>query len=174
SYKYKGKFVRTNNMTGDDGMKKSLENELVQSIFRFKKLVSKGFGMDLINNNNQLNITELMLINEISDNTLNSEENVGISDVKEFLSVSKPAVSQMLSSLEKKGFLVRDVDKNNRRNVIVTLTDTGREVLSVELENFNIKLKKIISHLGEDDVKQMIEIVNRMILITNELNSEEN
>ncbi|EHF3607043.1 MarR family transcriptional regulator [Listeria innocua] len=155
-------------------MKKSLENELVQSIFRFKKLVSKGFGMDLINNNNQLNITELMLINEISDNTLNSEENVGISDVKEFLSVSKPAVSQMLSSLEKKGFLVRDVDKNNRRNVIVTLTDTGREVLSVELENFNIKLKKIISHLGEDDVKQMIEIVNRMILITNELNSEEN
>ncbi|EAE2480696.1 winged helix-turn-helix transcriptional regulator [Listeria monocytogenes] len=161
-------------MTGDDGMKKSLENELVQSIFRFKKLVSKGFGMDLINNNNQLNITELMLINEISDNTLNSEENVGISDVKEFLSVSKPAVSQMLSSLEKKGFLVRDVDKNNRRNVIVTLTDTGREVLSVELENFNIKLKKIISHLGEDDVKQMIEIVNRMILITNELNSEEN
>ncbi|EAF5053456.1 hypothetical protein A7N94_05945 [Listeria monocytogenes] len=161
-------------MTGDDGMKKSLENELVQSIFRFKKLVSKGFGMDLINNNNQLNITELMLINEISDNTLNSEENVGISDVKEFLSVSKPAVSQMLSSLEKRGFLVRDVDKNNRRNVIVTLTDTGREVLSVELENFNIKLKKIISHLGEDDVKQMIEIVNRMILITNELNSEEN
>ncbi|EFQ6832991.1 MarR family winged helix-turn-helix transcriptional regulator [Listeria innocua] len=155
-------------------MKKSLENELVQSIFRFKKLVSKGFGMDLINNNNQLNITELMLINEISDNTLNSEENVGISDVKEFLSVSKPAVSQMLSSLEKRGFLVRDVDKNNRRNVIVTLTDTGREVLSVELENFNIKLKKIISHLGEDDVKQMIEIVNRMILITNELNSEEN
>lgn len=130
--------------------------------------------MDLINNNNQLNITELMLINEISDNTLNSEENVGISDVKEFLSVSKPAVSQMLSSLEKRGFLVRDVDKNNRRNVIVTLTDTGREVLSVELENFNIKLKKIISHLGEDDVKQMIEIVNRMILITNELNSEEN
>ncbi|EAH3832863.1 MarR family transcriptional regulator, partial [Listeria monocytogenes] len=112
--------------------------------------------------------------NEISDNTLNSEENVGISDVKEFLSVSKPAVSQMLSSLEKRGFLVRDVDKNNRRNVIVTLTDTGREVLSVELENFNIKLKKIISHLGEDDVKQMIEIVNRMILITNELNSEEN
>ncbi|EHC4728814.1 MarR family transcriptional regulator [Listeria monocytogenes] len=99
---------------------------------------------------------------------------MGISDVKEFLSVSKPAVSQMLSSLEKKGFLVRDVDKNNRRNVIVTLTDTGREVLSVELENFNIKLKKIISHLGEDDVKQMIEIVNRMILITNELNSEEN
>ncbi|WP_302192737.1 MarR family winged helix-turn-helix transcriptional regulator [uncultured Streptococcus sp.] len=161
-------------MTGDDGMKKSLENELVQSIFRFKKLVSKGFGMDLINNNNQLNITELMLINEISDNTLNSEGNVGISDVKEFLSVSKPAVSQMLSSLEKRGFLVRDVDKNNRRNVIVTLTDTGREVLSVELENFNIKLKKIISHLGEDDVKQMIEIVNRMILITNELNSEEN
>ncbi len=155
-------------------MKKSLENELVQSIFRFKKLVSKGFGMDLINNNNQLNITELMLINEISDNTLNSEGNVGISDVKEFLSVSKPAVSQMLSSLEKRGFLVRDVDKNNRRNVIVTLTDTGREVLSVELENFNIKLKKIISHLGEDDVKQMIEIVNRMILITNELNSEEN
>ncbi|WP_372757972.1 MarR family winged helix-turn-helix transcriptional regulator [Lactococcus lactis] len=161
-------------MTGDDGMKKSLEDELVQSIFRFKKLASKGFGMDLINNNNQLNITELMLINEISDNTLNSEENVGISDVKEFLSVSKPAVSQMLSSLEKRGFLVRDVDKNNRRNVIVTLTDTGREVLSVELENFNIKLKKIISHLGEDDVKQMIEIVNRMILITNELNSEEN
>ena len=78
----------------------------------------------------------------------------------------------MLGSLEKKGYINRDIDKNNRRNLIVTLTPEGRGVLASQYDAFSGRLEKIISRLGADDVKQMITIVNRMIEITNELDSE--
>lgn len=155
-------------------MEKELEEQLVRSIFQFKRLAATGFGMDIMNSSSQLNMTELMLMNEIADNTVSSGNNVGISDVREYLSVSKPAVSQILNSLEKKGFILRDIDKRNRRNLIVTLTDAGRTVLESEFEKFNNKLKQIISFLGEEDVKKMIAIVNRMIEISNDLSDKEN
>lgn len=157
---------------GDEEMNENLENQLVRSIFQFKRLATTGFGMDLVNKNNQLNMTELMLMNELADNITNSGNNVGLADVTEYLSVSKPAVSQILNSLEKKGFIIREIDKNNRRNLIVTLTDDGRMVLENEITDFSDNLKHIISHLGEDDVRSMITIVNRMIKITNQLNHE--
>lgn len=149
-----------------------LKTQLIHSIFQFKKLASTGFGMDIADNKNEINMSELILMNGIANNTVDSENNIGISDVQRYLSVSKAAVSQMLSSLEKKGYINRDIDKNNRRNLVITLTPNGRRILDNQYDNFSDKLGKIISHLGENDVMQMITIVNRMIEITNKLNSK--
>ncbi|QQO10487.1 MarR family winged helix-turn-helix transcriptional regulator [Breznakiella homolactica] len=150
-------------------MDQSLDTQLVHSIFRFKRLVSSGLGMDAAENKSAINMTELMLMNGIVNNTADSENNVGPSDIRSYLSISKGAVSQMLGSLEKKGFINREIDRNNRRNLIVTLTSEGRRILKRQYNEFSGKLEKIIGRLGEDDVTQMIRIVNRMITITNEL-----
>ncbi|MEI2397962.1 MarR family winged helix-turn-helix transcriptional regulator [Paenibacillus sp. FSL H8-0259] len=117
-------------------------------------------------------MTELVLMKGIADNSTDSENNIGLPDVRGYLSISKAAVSQMLGTLEKKGYINRDLDKNNRRNLVVTLTPKGREILKNKDNEFNDRLDKIITHLGEDDVKQMITIVNRMIEYTNKLNNE--
>jgi DNA-binding MarR family transcriptional regulator len=153
-------------------MDQNLKIQLVRSIFQFKRLASTGFGMDLEKTKSDINMSELILLDGICDNTADSENNVAMSDIRGYLSVSKAAVSQMLGALEKKGYINRDIDKNNRRNLIVTLTPEGREVLMSQHEIFSGRLEKIISHLGESDVKQMIMIVNRMIEITNELDGK--
>lgn len=153
-------------------MEQSLKKQLVHSIFQFKRLTSTGFGMGMTEKGSSVNMSELILMSAIADNTSDPEGNVDMADIRGFLSVSKAAVSQMLGSLEKKGYIERDIDRNNRRNLIVTLTAEGREVLEKQYDDFSDMLGKIISHLGEDDVKQMIAIVKRMIEITNELNGE--
>lgn len=153
-------------------MNQHLESQLIHSIFRFKSLASSGLGMDTAGNKSGLNMTELILMNGFANNTDDPENNVGLSDIRGYLSISKGAVSQMLGSLEKKGFINRDIDKSNRRNLIVTLTPEGRRILEQQYNEFSDRLEKIVSRLGEDDVKQMIKIVNHMIEITNELNSE--
>jgi DNA-binding MarR family transcriptional regulator len=154
-------------------MNQDLGAELIHSIFQFKSLVGSGFGMDASESKGLLNMAELILMNGIVDNTIGSENNVGLSDIREQLSVSRAAVSQMLGVLEKKGYINRDIDRNNRRNLIVTVTTEGRQVLERQYDEFNDRLGKIISRLGVDDVKQMIKIVNRMIEITNDLESEQ-
>jgi len=141
-------------------------------MFLFRRLAGTGFGMDAVESKSDINMTGLILMNAIADNTADPKNNVGLSDIRGYLSISKGAVSQMLGSLEKKGYINRDIDKNNRRNLIVTLTPEGRGVLASQYDAFSGRLEKIISRLGADDVKQMITIVNRMIEITNELDSE--
>lgn len=153
-------------------MNQSLRNELMRTIFQFKSLVGSGLGGVSVENKSSLNMTELILMKGIVGNTVDSENNVGLSDIREYLSISKAAVSQMLGSLEKKGFINRDIDRNNRRNLIVTLTPEGHRILECQYSQFNNKIEKIIDRLGEDDVNQMITIVNHMIEITNEINNE--
>ena len=53
-----------------------------------------------------------------------------LSEMKDHLCVSKAAVSQMLGSLEKRGMVTRRVDPENRRTVIVKLTDKGAGVIA--------------------------------------------
>ena len=129
--------------------------------------------MDATDNKNSLNMAELILMSGVANNTANPEGNVGMSDIRSYLQVTKGAVSQMLSSLEKKGFINRDINKSNRRNLIVTLTAEGRQILERQYGEFSDRLEKIISRLGEDDVRQMITIVNRMIEITNDIEAGE-
>lgn len=153
-------------------MDQILKTQLIRTVFQFKKLTGAGFGMDSAEGKSDINMTELVLMKGISDNSADSENNVGLPDVREYLSISKAAVSQMLGSLERKGYINRDIDKNNRRNIIVTLTHEGHEVLTNNYNEFNQRLDKIITHLGVDDVKQLIRIINSMIEIINELNNE--
>lgn len=153
-------------------MDQNLKAQLIRTVFQFKKLTGGGFGINTAGNKSDINMTELVLMKGISDNSADSENNVGLPDVRGYLSISKAAVSQMLGSLERKGYINRDIDKNNRRNLIVTLTSKGREVLINNYNEFDDRLDKIITYLGEDDVKQLITIINRMIEIMNKLNNE--
>lgn len=159
-------------MKGILKMDEKLKTQLVHSIFQLKRLHGAGFGMDATENKSDINTTELLLMKGIADNSVDSVNNVGLSDVRGYLSISKAAVSQMLGALEKKGYINRDIDKNNRRNLIVTLTPKGREVLTNKDNDFNDWLEKIITLLGEDDVKQLITIVGRMTEIINKLNNK--
>lgn len=153
-------------------MDQNLKNELVRSIFQFKRLTYTGFGMDIDKNKTNINMSEFILMNGIAENAIDSQNNVDMTDIRGYLAVSKAAISQMLGSLEKKGYINRDVDQNNRRNIIVTLTPEGREVLESQYEDFTSRLDDIMSCLGEEDVRQIITMINRLIKIINKLNDE--
>lgn len=128
--------------------------------------------MESNGNTNDLNMAEIVLMKGVAGNSVESESNIGLSDIRGYLSISKAAVSQMLGVLERKGYINRDIDKNNRRNLIVTLTSKGHEVLAKKDNEFNDRLDRIISYLGEDDVKQMIMNISKMVEIMNKLNNE--
>jgi DNA-binding MarR family transcriptional regulator len=120
-----------------------------------------------------INMSELVLLKAFENNSLELDSNVGLSDVRPFLALSKGAVSQMLGAMEKKGYINRDIDKSNRRNLIVTLTDKGHEALEAMYEGFVCKIERIITHIGEDDITHMISTIDRMSKAIEELHQGE-
>jgi len=147
----------------------TLKAQLVKSFFRLKHLVL-DFHADTGTKYEEvgISIAELELMKEIRGNALDSDSNTRISDIQSLLCISKAGVSRMLDVLEKKGYIARDIDKNNRRTLIVTLTQSGREVLSDLEKNTDQLFVNIIGQLGESQTKQFVELVNKFVDATDD------
>ena len=141
-------------------MSKELQNELVQAMFRLKKMMNRGLGRDT--NNINITMSEFILMREVAENTKDVYNPSALTEVREYLSVSKAAVSQMLNSLEKRGYILREIDPNNRRNIIVILTDEGRTAFEKRNQEFYDRFELVIRGIGEKDVSQFIEMINKM------------
>lgn len=141
-------------------MSKEIQNELVQAMFRLKKMMNRGLGRDLDNAN--ITMSEFILMREVAKNTKESYNPMALTEVREYLSVSKAAVSQMINSLEKRGYLTREVDVNNRRNIIVVLTEVGQEVYQKKNQEFFDRFEKVIQGIGETDISHFIAMINKM------------
>ncbi|MDR3209394.1 MAG: MarR family transcriptional regulator, partial [Oscillospiraceae bacterium] len=91
-----------------------------------------------------------------------------LSQMRDYLCVSKAAVSQMLSALEGKGFITREADPENRRTIIVKLTDRGREMIDkIEFE-FDKNVGVLIDRFGEDDTREIIRLIYKFAGIIDE------
>lgn len=141
-------------------MRRELENELVQAMFRLKKSMNRGLGRDTDNVN--ITMSEYILMREVASNSKEMYNSSALTEVREYLSVSKAAISQILSSLEKRGYLTREVDINNRRNIIVVLTEEGREIFQKKNEEFYERFGEVIERVGEENVAQFVEMINKM------------
>ena len=142
-------------------MDKSTNDKFLKSMFKLKSLLTTGFQMKADKDCN-VNIQELILMKGISENT-DWENNVTLSEIQKYLALSKATISQMLGSLERKGYIKREIDKSNRRNIIATLTPEGRELLAYKNTEYSKKLDRIVSYLGTDDTQTFICLVGRLV-----------
>ena len=81
---------------------------------------------------------------------------------------TKGRISAILNSLEKKGFIGREIDKDNRRNIIVTLSDSGRDYVMKELLECYRIVAHVFEELGEKDSKKFVELTERVFHLMNE------
>ena len=89
-------------------------------------------------------------------------------EISEAMKSTKGRISAILNSLEKKGFIGREIDKDNRRNIIVTLSDSGRDYVVKELRECYRIVAHIFEELGEEDSNKFVELIERMFHLMNE------
>ena len=93
-------------------------------------------------------------------------------DVAEALKLEKATVARALLSLEKKGYVVRSINRDNRRKYILTLTQFGKESIADVADIYDVWFHKISSCLSEQELKQFDEYCKRLLLASEELNKE--
>lgn len=147
-------------------MNRKLKDSLVRSIFRFKKV---GFQFPPGSN---LRMGELFVMRRIAENALDSDDNVYAADIQNGLHVTRPAVSQMLNSLEDKGYICREIDERDRRRLIITLTPRGESILKAMKEHADQVIAETILRFGEENTALLISLLNRFADISDELKSE--
>ena len=115
-----------------------------------------------------INETQLHLLFEISHH-----DNLNQEKIATRCNINKGAVARSIRKLEEKGFVLRTIDENNRRQNMVSLTEKGRETLSKAIKVLKDWEDEVIKEKGHVD-KELLQLVLREIAIkTMELNEGE-
>lgn len=111
----------------------------------------------------QISQTEFLVMSAINKlERLHNSSNYGISNIADSLHVSSPAISRTITSLENKGYVERKIDKLNRRNTLVRLTENGMTVFENECNQIYCFMNNVVNRMGE-------EKLNELFLLSNEL-----
>ena len=109
---------------------------------------------DTFENINRANKGELFVLHYLS------MQNAAVipSELSSALNASTARISTVLRNLEKKGQIERDIDKNYRRNILVTVTEAGRKYAKTEMDKLQKSMELIFIEMGEKDAAEFIRL----------------
>jgi len=84
------------------------------------------------------------------------------------MNISSARVAAILNNLESKGFIERQIDKTDRRRILVELTKKGEEKAENHNEEVIAKIAKMLELLGEQDAREFVRITGRIIDLASE------
>jgi len=87
-------------------------------------------------------------------------ESCSVSDVGDHLGVTKAAASQMLDKLVEQNLIQRTEDPKDRRNKIITLTDTGKALVSEGINARDYWITELDNLLTIEEKEQIIHSLN--------------
>ena len=95
---------------------------------------------------------------------------MSLKDVKSHLHINTFQMSRLLSSLEnyvededRIPLVVREVNEQDKRQWVISISDDGRRVLTEELHRRKLRVKKILDPLTQEEKAGLLSIIQKMI-----------
>lgn len=148
-------------------MESASKEQFMAAIFRLKKAAAYFPETD------GLPFSELAVMCRVSAGCAFGKDGFSVSQIQQEMHISKPAVSQVLNNLEKKGYIVRAIDSGDRRKITVTLTRDGESELASAIGCRDRLLERVFEEFGHENVRTLIRLVNRLMDILEETGKAE-
>jgi DNA-binding MarR family transcriptional regulator len=91
-----------------------------------------------------------------------NQKALSIGEISNFLQITPAGVTHLINPLEEKGLIERLKDPNDRRIVLIGITEKGISAAEELMEEVQEKLAGLIDYLGEDDSRKLIELMNKV------------
>lgn len=135
-------------------MDNELRESLMRSMFQFRKILS------LAHMDNDMHMSELAVMNKLFKNETGCDLNM--TELHHGMFITKPAVSQILGALERKGYIRRDIDRDDRRRIRIKLTEDGETAVEAKRRHTDDLMQQVIAQFGEEDMREMIRLLDRL------------
>ena len=90
-----------------------------------------------------------------------SRQPMTVKQVAEAATLDAPAATVAINDLESRGLVVREIDPENRRCKLVSLTDAGRKVVTI-LDEIEDPAPQALAALGERDLAALRLILGKL------------
>lgn len=137
-------------------MNKNNLDSIVLNLRRLRAIDARFFQQYVDNKN--IPYQHLMMIQFLSH-----DGPIPISRIKEVYHFSAPAATQLVTLLEKQGYLIRVKSEQDKRSSLIQLSDLGLKTLEEGAEFFEEGVTPLMEYLGEQDSLNFNRILERMI-----------
>lgn len=144
-----------------------MKEALISAVVRFKR------ADNFLSYRFRLQLSELAVMGRAAGGCDLAEKGMCVSEIHETLHISKPAVSQTLNSLERKGYILRAIDPADRRKITVTVTAKGRAELEECTRCFDQMMDDVLETFGAENAAMLIEQIHRLMDILDALQCEQ-
>jgi len=86
-----------------------------------------------------------------------------VTEISNLLQITPAGVTHLINPLEEAGYIKRLPDPNDRRIVLVGLTDKGTEVAEALIAEVQEQLIGLVNYLGEEDSETLIRLLSKSI-----------
>ncbi|TGE34485.1 MarR family transcriptional regulator [Desulfosporosinus sp. Sb-LF] len=126
------------------------KTEKPKRILDLFRAIRKNLRDLIVKNNKQHNLTEskLLLVSELKLTPF-----ITLHELSDRLSLSKGTVSGIVSELEDQGIVIREIPKDNRRIVKLSLSSDYADTMNIGLEFFD----KLIENANPEDIDCIIK-----------------
>lgn len=139
----------------------AIAQELMDSLHAFKKA---GWHQHVLPQE-ELSQVEFLVLRGIKYHSSKQAEKdfkgIKPSDIGQMMHISSPTVTQHITHLEAKGYLIRETDKQDRRVVRVNLTEKGVHVMDIAKSKFLRIFEDIVTHLGESESVELVSLLKK-------------
>ena len=114
------------------------------------------------NKKNTLLLESLRGENAVLTYLVNHREEIHPGTLAEHLSLVPGRTADILKSLEKKGLIIRRKDPEDRRKIIVSITEDGVLYIKERRKRIRDQYSGLYKELGAEDTVKLIELLKKM------------
>lgn len=139
-------------------MSSELREQFFTSIVHFRKLES-SFSSEC-----EMQMNEMVILQSIAGTCCRECPcmNLDVPKIQKKLNISKPAISYILNTLEKKKYITREIDPKDRRKVSISATPEGKAAAEQSKRKFDELWNEILAGFGEDNMRQLIGLMREL------------
>lgn len=146
-------------------MTKGSDSELIEAIFKSFRLMKESMAF-----NSRMTHMSLLQIQALV--FLKKSGHAQMTDIAKYFKIELPSATSLVAKLSKLKLVKRESDKKDRRIVRIALTVMGDKLLEQAMEERSRQMQKNLSYLDAEDKKDLLRIMNRLILKMEELQNE--
>ncbi len=135
----------------------ALTHDLFQIMKQFPRPKLKQSAIDGLTRS-EYELLVMLVINLEGD-----KKALTVTEISSLLQITPAGVTHLINPLEQAGYVERLQDPNDRRIVLIGLTDKGTQVAESLILEVQENLIGLIHHLGEEDSKTLIRLMSQAI-----------
>lgn len=105
--------------------------------------------------------SELLLLFYLKKPRLGTNVGYKVSELSQEFKVSPANITQLVTGLEAKGYVIRSMDPEDRRVVRVTLSPKGEKTVGVMGKKFASVFSGLSERLGPDGCERLVGLINQ-------------